>query len=97
MNYKKINEVDLYRKQYPIHILEQNIKRLNKKRVINTQKLTAEFCIQYLLDNNNIESGSEDSYIWDEGYILERQPHITDEEWKEAQKNIYYNNSDIQL
>lgn len=84
MDFEKINERDLYKKQYPMDILEKNIKRLNKKRVLNTQKLTAQFCIQYLLNNNNIESGSEDSYIWDEAYILERQLHITDEEWKEA-------------
>jgi len=90
MSYSKINEEDLYVKQYSIEILEKNIHNLNKKRVINTQKLTADFCVNYLLDNN-IDSGSEDSYIFDKAYILNRQQHITNEEWNQAIKksNIY--------
>jgi hypothetical protein len=83
MNYEKINEEDLYKKKYTIDILEKNINTLNKKRVINTQKLTADFCVKYLLDNN-IDSGSEDSYIFDKAYILNSQEHITDKEWEEA-------------
>lgn len=83
MNYEKINDADLYIKKFTIDILEKNIKRLNKKRVLNTQTLTADFCVKYLLDND-IESGSEDSYIWDTAYILDHQEHITDEEWEEA-------------
>jgi hypothetical protein len=87
MSYERIIEEDLYIKQYSIEILEKNIHNLNKKRVINTQKLTADFCVNYLLDNN-IDSGSEDSYIFDEAYILNSQQHITDEEWSKAiQKN----------
>jgi hypothetical protein len=83
MNYEKINEEDLYKQQFPIEILEKYIHKLNKKRVINTQKLTADFCVKYLLDNN-IDSGSEDSYIFDEAYILNSQFHITEKEWNQA-------------
>ena len=83
MSNEKINEEDLYNKQYPIEILEKNINNLNKKRVINTQKLTADFCVKYLLDNN-INSGSEDSYIFDEAYILNSQEHITEKELKHS-------------
>ena len=83
MTNEKINEEDLYNKQYSIEILEKNINYLNKKRVINTQKLTADFCVKYLLDNN-INSGSEDSYIFDEAYILNSQEHITEKEWKHS-------------
>jgi len=37
----------------------------------------------------DIESGSEDSYLFDKNYILERQTHITDEEFYAAYK-LYY-------
>ena len=83
MSNEKINEEDLYNNQYSIEILEKNINNLNKKRVINTQKLTADFCVKYLLDNN-INSGNEDSYIFDEAYILNSQEHITEKEWKQS-------------
>ena len=75
-----ITTSDLYKKKYDIHILEQNIKNLNKKALLNNQILTADFCVKYILDND-IESGSEDSYIFDKIYILERQPHITEEDF----------------
>ena len=83
MSNEKINEEDLYNNQYSIEILEKNINNLNKKRVINTQILTADFCVKYLLDNN-IDSGSEDSYIFDKSYILNSQEHITEKEWDQA-------------
>ena len=90
MNYEIITNEDLYKKKYSIDILEKNIKILNKIRLVNTQKLTAYFCVRYLLDNN-IESGDEDSYILDAAYILNSQPHISDEEWEEAIQKIYRN------
>ena len=34
----------------------------------------------------NIESGSEDSYIYDKNYILRRQPHISSEEFDKCFK-----------
>jgi hypothetical protein len=69
--------------KYDIDILEKNVKNLNKKALLFTQKLTAEFCIKYLF-NPDIDSGSEDSYIFDKIYILEHQEHITEEEFDEA-------------
>ena len=79
-----ITNEDLYKNKYSIEILEKNINNLNKKRLINTQKLTADFCIKYLLDNNNIDSGNEDSYIFDEAYILNTQEHISEKEWNQS-------------
>jgi hypothetical protein len=74
--------------KYDIAILEKNVKKLNKKALLFTQKLTADFCIKYILDLD-IDSGSEDSYIFDKNYILEHQEHITEEEFDEAFKKIY--------
>lgn len=86
---EKITTTHLYYNKYDIEILEKNINNLNKKVLLCTQKLTAEFCIKYILVMD-IESGSEDSYIFDKNYILERQEHITDEEFN-AVYNLYYN------
>ena len=88
-NIDQIITTNLYNTRYSIDILEKNIYHLNKKVLLCTQKLTAEFCIKYILDIN-IESGSEDTYIFDKNYILERQEHITDEEFVSAY-NLYYN------
>ena len=83
----KITNEDLYKNKYSIEILEKNINNLNKKRLINTQTLTADFCVKYLLDNN-IDSGNEDSYIFDESYILHSQEHISEKEWNQSIHNF---------
>jgi hypothetical protein len=67
---------------YSINLLEQNIHNLNKKILLATQKLTAEFCIKYILDLD-IDNGSEDSYIYDVDYILGFQKHLTRQEFNE--------------
>ena len=67
--------------KYSIEILEKNIveNHLDKKILLATQKLTPEFCVKYIL-NLDIESGGEESYIFDVCYILEFQKHITEKE-----------------
>lgn len=77
---EKITDYDLCNQKYSIEVLEKTIHYLNKKVVLSTQILTAQFCIKYILDMN-IESGSEDSYIYDKNYILRRQKHISSEEF----------------
>jgi len=67
---------------YSINLLEQNIHNLNKKILLATQKLTAEFCIKYILDLD-IDNGSEDSYIYDVDYILDFQKHLNKQEFNE--------------
>ena len=54
---------------YSVRELEENVLSLNKKIMLATQKLTAEFCAKYILDMD-IDSGSEDSYIYDPDYIM---------------------------
>lgn len=77
---EKISDYDLCNTQYSIEVLTKNIHYLNKKVVLSTQKLTAEFCVKYILDMD-IESGSEDSYLYDKNHILIRQKHISSEEF----------------
>ena len=81
----KVTNTDLLnnRYKYSIEILEQNIveNHLDEKILLATQKLTPEFCVKHILDLD-IESGGEESYIFDVCYILEFQTHITEKELK---------------
>lgn len=84
-----ITNKDLFNNKYSIDILEKNINMLNKKIILFTQILTAEFCVKYILDLD-IDSGSEDSYIFDKNYILESQPHISNEEFNLACSKLLF-------
>lgn len=77
---KKITDSDLCNEKYSIDVLEKTIHYLNKKVVLSTQKLTAQFCIKFILDTA-IESGNKTSGIYTKNYILRRQPHISSEEF----------------
>lgn len=85
---EKIYDHDLLHNKYDMTTLERNFNHLSEKRILFTQKLTAKFCIEYILDLD-IDNGSEDSYLFDKSYILRYQPHITDEEFMKA-FNLYY-------
>jgi hypothetical protein len=77
----KLTNTDLLnnRNKYSIDILEKNIEHLDEKILLATQILTPEFCVKYILDLD-IESGGEESYIFDVCYILQFQKHITEKE-----------------
>ena len=62
-------------RKYSIDELKENVNHLNKKFLLYTQKLTEEFCVEYILDVR-MDSGDEDSYLLCENYILEWQPHL---------------------
>jgi len=87
-NKQFITDNDLMKNQYNLDILENNIKHLNTKILICTQILNADFCIKYIFDPD-IESGSEDSYIFDKYYIMEKQKHITDEEFDKSYNKLF--------
>ena len=82
-NHEKISDSDLCNTKYSIAVLEKHFHYLNKKVVLCTQDLTAEFCVKYILDMD-IDSGSEDSYLYDKNHILSRQKHISEEEFDKA-------------
>lgn len=77
----RLNDDDLLKNKnrYSIEELEKNVKYINKKIMLATQTLDARFCIQYILDMD-IDSGSEDSYIYDIDYILYFQKHLNKDE-----------------
>jgi hypothetical protein len=78
----KIFDHDLRNHQYSIEQLEENIDNLTNKTLLYTQKLTADFCVKYIL-NDEYTSCVEETYInvYD---VLQAQPHITKEELSEA-------------
>ncbi len=83
-----ITNYDITQNKYSIEELEKNIDNFDSKTLLHYQKLNAEFCVKYILDLD-IDSGSEDSYIFDKCYILHKQKHITEEEFDEAFKKYY--------
>jgi hypothetical protein len=88
MNVSILKNSDLYKNQYSMDMLKDNLNNLNEKIILITQHLDAEFCVKYILDLD-IDNGSEDSYIFDKTYILNRQKHITVKEFDDA-FNKYY-------
>ena len=69
----------LRQQKYDIAVLEENVDHINMKECVNTQILTAEFCVKYIL-NEDYMSCIEDTYCICIGYVLQRQPHLTREE-----------------
>jgi hypothetical protein len=69
-------ELHLYQQKYDIETLEKNVEHIDMKTCVNTQILTAEFCVKYIL-NEDYMSCIEDTYCIDLGYVLRRQSHLT--------------------
>ena len=70
-----LNDAMLYNKRYDIFALEKNIYNLSMKTILQTQYLTADFCVKYILSNDYV-SCIEDTYICVED-VLNAQKHIT--------------------
>jgi hypothetical protein len=75
-----LTDSDLCNETYSLDILKKNINNLNKKVVLSTQKLTAQFCVKFILDTA-IESGNQESGVYTKEHILRLQKHISSEEF----------------
>lgn len=84
---QKITNYNLRNKKYDINVLEQNVKNLSLKILVNTQKLTPEFCVKYILNENYMDC-EEEKYLLTDGYVLECQHHITQKQLNEAYDNM---------
>lgn len=73
--YKKINDSDFRKKLFPIEELIKNIDNLSIKTLLRWQKLDADFCKKYIL--NEEYQSVEEQYLITIEYILKRQPHLT--------------------
>lgn len=74
-------KLNLKNKKYSISDLEYIIKYapISIKSILQTQKLTPSFCIQYILSTNDYCISDSDSYIT-VGDIILYQKHITRDE-----------------
>ena len=75
----KITYFDLIKNKYTIEELEDNIRNLEIKHILQYQTLTPEFCAKYVL-NEAYATCMEDIYLIDVDYVLYHQPHISKEE-----------------
>jgi hypothetical protein len=74
INHTELNDQDLLKNKYSIELIEKNINNLSISRILNTQILTPEFCVKYIL-NEDYASCVEETYICDLDVLI-RQPHI---------------------
>jgi hypothetical protein len=76
-----INNKQLYNRKYNILTLEGNMAllELNIVTLMRTQKLTSDFCVKYLIFNEEFSWCDEETYICDNTIIL-YQPHISQED-----------------
>jgi len=82
-NHEKISDSDLCNTKYSIDVLTKHFHSVNTNVVLKTQKLTAQFCVKYILDSP-IESGNKYSDYYNKTYILNCQKHISEEEFDKA-------------
>ena len=78
-----ITNEDLYKNTYELSVLKENIYAVSLLDVLKTQRLTAGFCVKYIL-NPNFQLTAEDEAITVDN-VKEWQPHITKEELVIAQ------------
>lgn len=79
MQKQKITDKDLYERQYSMETLIENIDELTMKIILMTQKLTAEFCVHYVL-NEDYMTCVEDTYYFMTDKVLYYQKHLTEED-----------------
>jgi len=78
-----ITNEDLYNNTYALSVLKENIYAVSLLDILKTQRLTADFCVKYIL-NPNFQLTTEDEAITVD-LVKELQPHITREEFVIAQ------------
>ncbi len=83
----KLTYWDLIKNKYSMQELEVNLKHLEIKHILHHQTLTAEFCANYVL-NEDYATCEEDLYLIDIGYVLYHQRHLTREILEEKIKEL---------
>jgi len=81
-----ITNSDLRNNRYSIADLEKDICHLNMKTIVNTQTLTVDFCVKYIL-NEDYAQCNEEVDLLTSCYVLYCQPHLDKDELEHA----YYN------
>jgi hypothetical protein len=81
-----IQHYQLTNEKFDIETLEYNIDRLGLKKLLQTQILTPEFCVKYILNPEEHGMCREDHYICLNDIVL-YQPHITMEQLEILKNN----------
>lgn len=71
-------ERDLKNNKYSLELLEIYVKHVDYRIILRTQVLTAEFCAKHIMHPKLLTT--EDEYYMDVDYIIQRQPHLTEDE-----------------
>ena len=69
--------------KYSIEKLEKYVNDLNMKILVNTQILTIDFCVRYVLNEDYAQCNEEVDLLTIE-YVLYCQPHLDEAELLEA-------------
>lgn len=72
---QRISDIDLRKKKYSLEELAKNVDNLSMSALLNWQKLDADFCKKYIL--NEEYQSVEEMYKITIEYILKRQPHLS--------------------
>ena len=83
-----ITNSTLRQHKYVIEELEKYIDNLNMKTLVNTQTLTIDFCVKYIL-NESYAQCNEEVDLLTPYYVLHNQPHLDKAELLDA----YYKES----
>ena len=78
----KITNEDLYKNKYDYETLKTNIYAVSLIDILKTQKLNADFCIKYIL-NEDFQFSDEDKLIT-MSIVKKYQPHIKEIEFINA-------------
>jgi len=81
-----ITTSDLYARIYELDILKANIYAVSLLDILKTQKLTADFCVKYIL-NTDFQLLEQDEQITVD-MVKELQPHISYEDLVIAQVTV---------
>lgn len=84
-NMTPITNSTLRQHKYSIEQLEKYINDLNMKILVNTQKLTIDFCVKYIL-NEEYAQCNEEVDLLTVHYVSYNQPHLDEAELL----NAYY-------
>ena len=92
-NKTTICDYDIIKYKYSVNILENNINDLSLWRILQTQILTADFCVKYLYCVKSVTNDESPIYLHD---ILNWQEHLSRDDifnCDEYKKKIKENNS----